>query len=152
MPPQSNDLLANLLGSRHVIVLDRPQMFGLWHCRAPLQQSCRFCTRCPLSPSRTRPAQSNSKGFVHSMRCLLVEGRSRVVALFQGNPMGLPLHRTRRMCAPVMWSDVVFTSRVCRLRTDQIPGTSACPQSKQIPRSLSRRWCGLRLHVFSPSI
>ncbi len=85
--------------------------------------------------------------------------------------MGLPLHRTRRMCAPVMWSDVVFTSRVCRLihaaailasfllpwtlrkrvwsmdqsclpcrkdarspavcmRPDQIPGTSACPQSK----------------------
>ena len=34
------------------------------------------------------------------------------------------------MCAPVMSSDVVFTSRVCRLRLDQIPGTSACPQSK----------------------
>jgi hypothetical protein len=59
-----------------------------------------------------------------------------VAALFQGNPMGLPLHRTRRMCTPVMWSDVIFTSRVCRLRPDQIPGTSACPQSKQIPRSL----------------
>ena len=40
------------------------------------------------------------------------------------------------MCAPVMWSDVVFTSRVCRLRPDQIPGTSARPQSKQLPRSL----------------
>ena len=94
-----------------------------------------------------------------------------MAALFQGNPMELPLHRTRRMCAPVMWSDVVFTSRVRRLihaaailasfllpwtlrkrvwsmdqsclpcrkdarsppvcmRHDQIPGTSACPQSK----------------------
>jgi len=59
-----------------------------------------------------------------------------VATLFQGKHTGLPLYRTRRMCAPVIWSDVVFTSRVCGLRPDQIPGTSACPQSKQIPRSL----------------
>src|SRR5262249_6734356 len=55
---------------------------------------------------------------------------------WRGNPMGLPLHRTRRRCAPVMWSDVVFTHRGCRLRPEQIPGTSACLQRKQIQRSL----------------
>src|SRR5438093_4539090 len=39
-----------------------------------------------------------------SMLLLLVEGRPCVAALFQGNHMGLPLHRTRRMCAPVILS------------------------------------------------
>src|SRR5262245_17762021 len=32
-------------------------MIILRHCRAPLPQPCRFCPRCPLSPSQTRPAQ-----------------------------------------------------------------------------------------------
>src|SRR5262245_46726277 len=112
MPAQSNDLLAHLLGAHHIIVPDRPQMFGLRHCRAPLQQTRRFCTRCPLSPSRTRPAQSNEfipLSFWYD--AILVYLKTYALQVVQGRLFGMVQGKANQ------WIHVLLPALLATLRT-----------------------------------